>query len=154
PRAKREIIVVDDGSTDGTAGALDALTKEIPEIKVFRISHSGKRFAMAKAFQEATGEVVVVMDSDSVLDRKALRHIVCGFEDPTLGAVAGWTGVANADKNLLTKMQEIRYLVSFELMKTSESIFGCVTCCPGCLSAYRRQYLLNIIDSWLHQTFL
>ena len=154
PSAKREIIVVDDGSTDGTPKLLDELKREIPEIQVLTIPHSGKRHAMAKAFRQAKGELIVVMDSDSVLDRNALRHIVCGFEDPTLGAVSGWTGVTNADQNLLTKMQEIRYLVSFELMKTSESLFGAVTCCPGCLSAYRRKYLMEIIDDWLHQTFL
>lgn len=154
PPEKREVIVVDDGSTDKTPEVLARLKQEIPNLKTFRIPPSGKRTAMVKGFREATGEIMVVIDSDSVLERTALHHIVCGFEDPTLGAVSGYTGVANADKNLLTRMQEIRYLVSFELMKSSESLFSCVTCCPGCLSAYRRTYLMKILDAWMNQTFM
>ncbi len=154
PKEKREVIVVDDGSTDGTAGALLELKKTFPKLKAFSIPASGKRFAMAKGIKEATGEIVVVLDSDTILERTALKHIVSGFDDPTLGGVSGYTAVANADKNLLTQMQDVRYLVSYELMKAPESLFGAVTCCPGCLSAYRREYLLKILNPWLNQTFL
>ena len=154
PAEKREVIVVDDGSTDGTADVLIELRKKYPELKTFSIPASGKRFAMAKGIKAAVNEIVVVLDSDTILERMALHHIVCGFEDPTLGGVSGFTAVANADKNLLTRMQDVRYLVSYELMKAPESLFGAVTCCPGCLSAYRREYLLNILDPWLKQTFL
>lgn len=154
PADKREFIIVDDGSNDGTKEVLEQLQRERPDLKVFFIPPSGKRFAMAKGFLEAKNDIVVVLDSDVILDRSALRHIVQGFDDPELGAVSGYTGVTNASKNMLTRMQELRYLVSFELMKAPESIFGCVTCCPGCLSAYRRTYLLNILNPWLNQRFL
>jgi hyaluronan synthase len=154
PPDKREVLVVDDGSTDGTGEELLKLKRRIAGLGVFTIPPSGKRFAMAKGIREAKGEIIVVVDSDTLLDRMALRHIVCGFEDPSLGAVSGLTTVTNADKNLLTRMQDVRYLVSYELMKAPESLFGAVTCCPGCLSAYRREYLLDILEPWLHQTFL
>lgn len=154
PHAKREVIVVNDGSTDGTAAALRGVVKRYPDVKVFEIPPGGKRAAMAKGIREATGEIVVVVDSDTILERSALKHIVCGFEDRTLGASSGYTAVANADVNFLTRMQDVRYLVSYELMKAPESVFGCVSCCPGCLSAYRREYLLKILDEWLGQTFL
>lgn len=154
PSEKRQVIVVDDGSNDGTETELKALQKRFPELQVHTIPPSGKRFAMAKGIREATGDIIVVVDSDTLLDRMALRHIVCGFEDPTLGAAAGYTAVANADKNLLTRMQDVRYLVSYELMKAPESLFSAVTCCPGCLSAYRKEYLMKILDPWLNQMFM
>jgi len=154
PASLREVIVIDDGSTDRTPEVLRNLQARFSGLKVFTLPPSGKRRGMAEGVIRASGEIVVFMDSDTFLAPDALRHIVCGFEDPSLGAVAGFTGVGNADKNALTGLQEIRYYVSFQLLKTSESLFGCVTCCPGCLSAYRREYLLEVLDPWLKQTFM
>jgi hyaluronan synthase len=154
PAGKREVIVVNDGSTDGTLAALQELQKKYDKLSVISIPPSGKRHGMTAAIKKAKGEIVVVVDSDTFLDSMALRHIVSGFEDPRQGAVSGHTNCANVETNSLTGMQAIRYFVSFKLLKTSESLFGCVTCCPGCLSAYRRSYLLAIIDDWLNQKFM
>ncbi len=154
PDELREVIVIDDGSIDGTARVLRELQNRYPALKTHGIPPSGKRFAMAEGIRRAKGEIVVFVDSDTFLTPDALRQIVCGFEDPTLGASAGYTGVENSELNALTGMQEVRYYVSNRLLKSSESIFGCVTCCPGCLSAYRRVYLLEILDEWLNQKFL
>jgi hyaluronan synthase len=65
----------------------------------------------------------------------------------------GHTDVYNWDTNILTQMQALRYYISFKVYKSAESIFGNVTCCPGCCSAYRRVYLMEFIDEWLQQTF-
>ncbi len=154
PDDKREIIVVNDGSTDATPAILKALQQRFPNLKVYNLPSSGKRHAMATGVRAASGEIIVFLDSDTFVYPTAFRRIVCGFEDPTLGAVSGHTDVENADKNTLTRMQELRYLVSYKLMKASESVFSCVTCCPGCLSAYRRSYLMPILDPWLGQRFL
>src|SRR3569623_1442790 len=50
-------------------------------------------------------------------------------------------------------MQTLRYYIAFKVYKAAESIFGIVTCCPGCCSAYRRVYLMEFLDEWLHQKF-
>jgi hyaluronan synthase len=154
PADKRELIVVDDGSTDGTRQVLGELVKKYPDLRVYSLPPSGKRFAMAEGVRKAQGEILVFIDSDTFLFRDALKHIVCGFEDPTLGASAGYTAVENADVNVLTGLQEVRYFVSYRLLKSSESVFNSVTCCPGCLSAYRKSYVMEILEPWLHQTFL
>lgn len=154
PAAKREVLVVDDGSTDKTPGVLRELKRRFPDLKVWTQPPSGKRPAMAEGVRRAAGEIVIFVDSDTFLFPEALRHIVCGFEDETLGASAGYTEVENADVNALTGLQEVRYFVSYRLLKSSESVYDSVTCCPGCLSAYRRKYVLEILEPWLHQTFL
>lgn len=154
PPSKREVLVVDDGSTDATPLVLKALQQKFPLLKTCTLPPSGKRAAMAEGVLRAGGEIVIFVDSDTFLFPDALRHIVCGFEDPTLGASAGYTEVENADVNALTGLQEVRYFVSYRLLKSSESLFNCVTCCPGCLSAYRRKYVLEVLQPWLHQTFL
>ncbi len=153
PADKREVIVVDDGSTDATPRILQELARKHPGLMVRSIKPSGKRFGMAAGIRLAKGEILVFLDSDTYIYPDAVRRIVCGFEDPSLGAVSGYTKVENADKNALTGLQDVRYLLSFRLLKAAESFFGCVTCCPGCLSAYRRKYVLEVLDAWVTQTW-
>lgn len=154
PEGKREVIVVNDGSTDRTQEAIERSKKKHPELIAREIPPSGKREGMATGVRLAKGELIVFVDSDTFLFKRALREIVSGFQDPTLGAVSGQTLVANANLNFLTAMQDVRYYASFRLMKAAESVFGTVSCCPGCLSCYRKEYLLKILDPWLHQRFL
>jgi hyaluronan synthase len=154
PPEKREVLVVNDGSTDGTADAIGRSKQRFPELQAFTLPPSGKRMGMSTGVRAGKGEIVVFVDSDTILHRMALRHIVSGFDDPTLGAQSGLTGVENVNVNVLTKMQEVRYYLSYKLMKAAEGYFYTVSCCPGCLSAYRREYLLEILDPWLNQRFL
>ncbi|MBI3299893.1 MAG: glycosyltransferase family 2 protein [Elusimicrobia bacterium] len=154
PDGLREVIVVDDGSTDGTAAVLRGLQRKYAGLKLSSLPPGGKRQAMAEGVRKATGEIIIFVDSDTFLFPDALRNIVRGFEDPMLGASAGYTEVENANTNALTGLQEVRYFVSYRLLKSSESHFDCVTCCPGCLSAYRRRYVLDVLEPWLKQRFL
>jgi hyaluronan synthase len=62
--------------------------------------------------------------------------------------------VRNADSNALTRMQQARYYVSFQLLKTAESVLGAVACNPGCFSAYRRTAVLPLLERWEHQRWL
>ena len=50
-------------------------------------------------------------------------------------------------------MQAVRYFVAFKVFKGAESVFGAVTCCSGCFSAYRRAAIMPRLDWWEHQTF-
>lgn len=154
PPDKLEVIAVDDGSTDGTPQAIARAQKKWPKLKARSIPPSGKRDGMATGVRLAAGELVIFVDSDTFLFPDAVRQLVSGFQDRSVGAVAGNTEVANARVNTLTGLQDVRYHLSFRLMKASESVFGCVSCCPGCLSAYRREYLVDVLDEWLAQRFL
>lgn len=154
PEDKKEVVVVNDGSTDGTAKVVSGLLGKYPRLKLYTIPPSGKRHGMATGVYNSSGEIVVFVDSDTFMWPDALRRIVCGFEDRTLGAAAGHTEVDNGGLNALTGLQEVRYYLSFKMMKAAESVFGAVTCCPGCLSAYRREYLVRVLPAWLNQRFL
>jgi hyaluronan synthase len=155
PRSRLQVVAVDDGSTDGTREALRQALKRWPELKVVGFQQNkGKREAMAAGARVATGDVLVYVDSDSFLRKDAVRKIVQGFADPEVAAVAGHTEVANRTTNMLTHMQEVRYYVAFRIMKAAESVFGAVTCCPGCFSAYRKSCVMPVLDEWLHQRFL
>lgn len=152
-----ECIAIDDGSTDNTLAEMHRASATFGRDKVIAYSfrkNRGKREAMYAGVKLSKSEVVVFVDSDSFLEEGALKKLVEHFSDQNVGAVSGNTGVENLCSNALTKMQSIRYAISFDIFKTAESFFGVVTCCPGCFSAYRKKALLPVLSIWRNQTFL
>lgn len=155
PADKLEVIVINDGSTDGTASKLAELSKRFPNLLVVTWEKNhGKRHGMAEGFRRASGEIVVQLDSDSYIEPKTFRNIIIPFAHPEIGAVCAHADPENADKNLLTRMQAAYYFVSFRILKAAESAFSTVFCCSGCSSAYRRSVVLPILDEWLAEKFL
>jgi len=155
PEQLLDVIVVDDGSTDGTWAEIERARTLYPRLQTVRFeSNRGKRHGMAAGARRATGEIVVYVDSDSFVRPDAVRRIVQGLADPEVGAVCGHAKVENASENFLTRMQEVRYYVAFRIVKAAESLFSTVTCCSGCLAAYRRRDLMKFLDVWLSQRFL
>jgi hyaluronan synthase len=155
PEDKLELIVVDDGSTDRTGEVLERLAGRDWRLQLVRFPQNrGKRAAMAAGIRASHAEVVCFVDSDSVLDREALRVLVQRFADPRVGAVAGHADVLNVGDSLLTRMQAVRYFVAFKVIKAAESVFHGVTCCSGCFAGYRREAILPHVDAWENQRFL
>jgi hyaluronan synthase len=154
PHDKLELIVVDDGSTDGTPQHLERLAARNDRVRVITFPENrGKRAAMAAGMRETEADVLAFVDSDSVLERDALRTLVQGFHDPRIGAVCGHADVLNVRESMLTRMQAVRYFVAFKVIKAAESVFGAVTCCSGCFAAYRREAVMPHLDAWERQTF-
>lgn len=159
PKDKIEVIAVNDGSDDGTYAEMLRAREEIQgaiarvEVVNWEVNR-GKRAGMAEGVRRAKNDIVIFIDSDSFVEPGCVRHLVKYFADPRIGAVSGHTNVYNRQTNILTQMQALRYYIAFKVYKAAESVFGIVTCCPGCCSAYRREYLDEFIDEWLHQKFL
>jgi len=154
PREKFQVIAVNDGSDDDTLAVMKRVRERYPELVVIDFSENrGKRPALATGARMAAGEIIIFIDSDSILQFDSIRHLVDGFADPKVAAVTGHCEVANAWTNLLTKMQAVRYYIGFRIIKGAESIFDSVTCLSGTLSAYRRTVLLEVLDDWIKQSF-
>jgi hyaluronan synthase len=160
PLGKVEVIAVNDGSSDHTLEQMLLAKRECEDKGISRVEvvdwkvNRGKRDGMAEGVKRAQNEIIIFVDSDSFVHPDCVKHLVKYFNNPRIGAVSGHTDVYNRDTNMLTKMQALRYYVAFKVYKAAESIFGSVTCCPGCCSAYRKAYVDPIIDTWLHQKFL
>ena len=155
--AEIECIAIDDGSTDNTLAEMQRASATFGSDKVIAFSfgkNKGKREAMYKGVRLSRNEMIVFVDSDSFPHKKSLKLLIQHFSDKSVGAVSGNTEVENLCSNSLTKMQSIRYAISFGIFKTSESYFGVVTCCPGCFSAYRKKALLPVLSLWRNQEFL
>ncbi|MGQ9922231.1 MAG: glycosyltransferase family 2 protein [Desulfobacca sp.] len=156
PRDKLEIICIDDGSTDDTWEYIAKAARRFPDlIRTIRFPHNrGKKEGLYAGFIQGRGEVFVTVDSDSVIEREALRHLVAPLQhDPTIGAVAGNVRVYNRHDSLMGKMQWVRY-VNLDFLRAAQSMYKTVTCTPGSLAAYRRAALLPHLEAWRHQTFL
>jgi cellulose synthase/poly-beta-1,6-N-acetylglucosamine synthase-like glycosyltransferase len=88
PRDRMEIVIVSDGSTDGTEDIL----KEFPDppVRSIRCSeHRGKAAALNIGMQSATGEILLFLDIRPTLECNALQLLLSNFADPRVGCVAG-----------------------------------------------------------------
>ena len=145
-----EIIAVNDGSSDGSKEILDRLKLKYPKLKVIHKENEGKRKAVAIAFYQTSAKYLVLVDSDSIVERNAIAEVMKTFNgNPTIGAVVGYAKAWNSQKNILTKCQDVWYDYSFNIRKACESVFGLVMCCSGCLAGYRREAIEDYIPYWV-----
>jgi hyaluronan synthase len=156
PMDRLEIIVVDDGSTDDTWTHIEGAAARYPHLvtKIRFPKNRGKRAALAEGFLLARGEVVVTIDSDSVIDKETLLAIAGPFRNPRIGAVAGKVLVYNRRAGLIPRMLHVRFVLSFDFLRSVQSTYGTVYCCPGALSAYRTSAIRDVLPAWMAQKFL
>ncbi|MBU2547874.1 MAG: glycosyltransferase family 2 protein, partial [Proteobacteria bacterium] len=92
PPEKLQIISVDDGSRDDTWSWMRRAEAELgSRIELLRLPvNQGKRRALYEGFKRSRGDVLVTIDSDSLIENRTLRHMVAPFcQDPQVGGVAG-----------------------------------------------------------------
>ena len=136
-----EVIVIDDGSTDGTASIVESLA--LDRVAVVRQSNLGKAAALNRGLQQASADFVVVVDADSVFEREALGRVVEPFAEERVGAVAGNTKVGNR-RGLLGRWQHIEYVMGFNLDRRLYDTWGCIPTVPGAIGAFRRAALEEV----------
>ena len=115
--------------------------------------NTGKRAAQDEAVRRGRGELVVLMDSDTVLAPDAVRQAAACFGDHRVGAVSGSVGVLNAPTNLLTRLIHHRYRLRFQVERPAQGFFTSLLCCSGPFAVYRRSLLAELWPRYLTQTF-
>jgi peptidoglycan-N-acetylglucosamine deacetylase len=131
-----ELIVIDDGSSDDTLVAARASATD-PRLRVLTQSNAGKAAALNHGMRMATGELLVVIDADTVLGDGALAALARPLADARVGAVAGNAKVGNR-VNLVTRWQAVEYVTSQNLDRRAFEMLNCVTVVPGAIGAWRR----------------
>jgi cellulose synthase/poly-beta-1,6-N-acetylglucosamine synthase-like glycosyltransferase/peptidoglycan/xylan/chitin deacetylase (PgdA/CDA1 family)/spore germination protein YaaH len=135
-----EIIVVDDGSTDGTYETAVLHSAGRDNITVYRKENGGKAEALNFGWHRAKGEVIVALDADTVFKRQTIGALAARFADEKTGAVAGNAKVGNRI-NLVTRWQALEYVTSQNLDRRAFSSLNCITVVPGSVGAWRREVL-------------
>lgn len=146
PAHKLSVTVVDDCSTDDSLlWARRAADEQPDRVLVIRNKYNvGKRMGIAHAVRRSTAEIIVSVDSDVIVSPTAVRELVSRFTSPDIAAVGGRVHVSNPNENWLTRMQTIKYHFGYCYLKSLERAFRTVMCLSGCLTAYRRDVLIEL----------
>jgi hyaluronan synthase len=150
-----QVILVDDGSKD--KAAVHNLRKKFSSNTRLVIhefpQNKGKRHAQKFGFDVVgdSVDIVITIDSDTILARDSVRYIVQPFADPKVGAATG--DVRAIKKNLLSRLIDARYWTAFNQERSAQSLFGTVLCCSGPLAAYRNVLVQQVKEAYISERF-
>jgi cellulose synthase/poly-beta-1,6-N-acetylglucosamine synthase-like glycosyltransferase len=135
PEELLEVIVVSDGSTDGT----DEIVRSLgPRVKLIRQEpRAGKTAALNRAAAEARGEILVFSDANSIYAPDAIRRLVANFADPMVGYATGRMVYVNADRSLVGEGCSA-YMKYENWLRAQESRLVAVIGVDGGIDAVRR----------------
>jgi cellulose synthase/poly-beta-1,6-N-acetylglucosamine synthase-like glycosyltransferase len=136
PKSKLSLILVDDGSKDGTWKSLKKFESH-PQVKLLRKENGGKHTAMNLALESVTTDLVGALDADSFVTPEALRKIVPYFEDEKVMAVTPSIKI-HEPKGVLQLIQKTEYSWSIFLRRMLSSL-NALYVTPGPFSIFRTQ---------------
>lgn len=154
-----EIHVVDDGSADRVD--IDAMPVPIRydrRIRWHRQTNMGKREAQARVLYELRywrdrgqprADYILTVDSDSVVDRRAVQHLLRAMSDPRVQAATGLPLVRNRGRSWLTLLTDLEMTTACLTLRAARSRMGAVAPCSGALSLYRADLVLDNLDDYV-----
>src|SRR3989338_3823420 len=138
--SRKEIIVIDDGSSDSSKKILS----KISGIKVMsKKKNEGKAKGLNDGIKIAKGELIAAIDSDTFPEKGALMKMVARFDSPDVGAVTGLVR-SYKPRGFVEKIQEIEYLISFGFFQSVLADINGIMVTPGPMSVFRKDVLKKI----------
>lgn len=136
-----EIVIVNDGSQDGTAAVAKRLAGRYKHVRAFNKRNAGKAAALNHGIRRARGEIIIGIDADTIFPPSTLARLVRHFHDPSVGAVAGNVKVGNIG-NMVTRWQALDYVIGIHIERNAQAFLGAVMIVPGACGAWRRSAVL------------
>lgn len=151
---EKQIILVDNNSNkEPTIQAINSFRKN-KAILILDEKRQGKRFAHSKGLMHAKYEIIIFVDSDTIIDKSALIELVKPFKDSAIGGATGQIRLANKNVNLITRCIDSMFISAFSLFRNSSTKIGFMQVMSGALSAYRKSDLIKLEKGYLNQKFL
>jgi N-acetylglucosaminyltransferase len=142
--------VVDDGSDNWDE--LRPICEEHASCSVARIHrlavNRGKRHAQVVAIRESEGDLILNVDSDTVIAPNAVRVLVNAMSDSRVGAAMAQVAASNAGATQLSRLVQLRYWLACNQERAAQSCFGAVLCCCGACTVYRRSVVEEVLDHY------
>jgi biofilm PGA synthesis N-glycosyltransferase PgaC len=132
-----DVTVIDDGSTDGTA----SVAAQVEGVRVLRLeANRGKAHGLNRALAQTSGEIVVCIDADTVVEKETLRYLIQKLKDPEIAGVTGNPQIRSR-KGFLRKLQTMEYATIISVIKRAEALLGGLYTVSGAICAFRRSVL-------------
>ena len=138
-----EVLIIDDGSTDGTADMMAELATDEPRITALAQPNAGKGAALNNGIARSHGEVLFFVDADGLFAPNTIREMLRGLHSPRIGAVCGDDRPINLDR-VQTKMLTILSHVGTGLVRRALVVLHSLPIVSGNIGAFPRTVIDEI----------
>ncbi|MEY9463445.1 chitooligosaccharide synthase NodC [Bradyrhizobium ottawaense] len=152
---KIQVYVVDDGSANRDVVApVHQIYANDPRVSIILLANNvGKRKAQIAAIRSSSGDLVLNVDSDTVLAADVVTKLVLKMRDREVGAAMGQLIASNRSQTWLTRLIDMEYWLACNEERAAQARFGAVMCCCGPCAMYRRSALTLLLDQYEAQFF-
>jgi len=150
----KEIIAVIDYTDTKCIQEFKEFAKQYPEAKLIITETPGKRPALAEGIRAAKGEIIALVDSDTIWDKFLLKKALPPFNDPEVGGVATRQNVLEPKtmaQRIFDIQLDLRYLDEVPFLAAKDDV---LTCLSGRTALYRAKAILPLVNDMVNETFM
>ena len=146
-----EVLVVINGARNV---GLENACASVPGVQYHWTKTPGKRNAVREGVEKTTGDIVLLVDSDTLWTSDTLVELVKPFADERVGGVTTRQKIIAPERNILTRWADWLESLRAEYAQPAQSVLGTIGCLPGRTIAFRRVVLENCMVAFMTEKFM